>query len=449
MPSRSTDLCLATRRGCARGFVFGASLLAAAVAPPAAYASAPAAAATAPAAAASAPAAAASAPADDEGTLAFHVSRVPRAAAARAPTAAPALSRPADMSTFTEESLNELHFLGAQARYGLNLFGGASLGLALPATGGHPAAFSVDGLDIVLTGKLGGSISAVSEINFEFDDFNEPAVDIERMALRWSSGRFFVDAGRFHTNLGYWNATYHHGRWLALPVGRPRWVAFEDEGGVLPVHFVGIAAGASVPLGQGSLDWMASVGNGRGARVEEVQAKLDLDNDKMVHLRAEYSHIGGSDLRIGVTGVYDRVKGQPKALRPLLPDAPLDEVIAGLHVAYPGLPVTCLAEGYAIYHWGGGQRWTTAGGFVLLGYAFDRVTPYVMLERMRGFGGADPYFAAKAPRGASGADRSEVTAGVRVDVTLWSSVKVQYEMVHDHAGAPLVHEGIVDWSFGI
>ena len=39
---------------------------------------------------------------------------------------------------------------------------------------------------------------------------------------------FKVAAGRFHTALGYWNETYHHGTYLHTSITRPVAVRFED-----------------------------------------------------------------------------------------------------------------------------------------------------------------------------------------------------------------------------
>lgn len=45
--------------------------------------------------------------------------------------------------------------------------------------------------------------------------------------------------GRFHTPLGIWNTTYHHGVYLQTSIKRPSIVEYEDDGGILPLHTTG------------------------------------------------------------------------------------------------------------------------------------------------------------------------------------------------------------------
>ena len=56
------------------------------------------------------------------------------------------------------------------------------------------------------------------------------------------------------------------------------------------------------------------------------------------------------------------------------------------------MPLLFIAEGYDVAHVALGHQWTTYGGFILLGYAVGRVTPYVEVERIASKGGTDPFF---------------------------------------------------------
>ena len=110
---------------------------------------------------------------------------------------------------------------------------------------GRSRAIGGDGTEL----RLGGQVRALAEVAFEYVDEGTPVADLERLELRWSGERLRLSLGRMHTRLGYYNTAYHHGAWLELPISRPRAVAFEDEGGLLPVHLVGIEAGYRQPLG--------------------------------------------------------------------------------------------------------------------------------------------------------------------------------------------------------
>ena len=87
----------------------------------------------------------------------------------------------------------------------------------------------------------------LAEIVFEFEeDDNEAVLDPERIQVRWAPSTLFsLTAGRMHTPLGYWNETFHHGTWFQTTAARPLLYEFEDDGGILPVHMVGLQAAAT------------------------------------------------------------------------------------------------------------------------------------------------------------------------------------------------------------
>ena len=95
------------------------------------------------------------------------------------------------------------------------------------------------------------------------DDFNE--AEIERVSLKYTfTEKFALSAGRFHTPLGYWNTTYHHGQRLFDTAERPFFLEFEDSErgtGVLPMHTVAMRASGKWELNAGSYDYDLLVGN--------------------------------------------------------------------------------------------------------------------------------------------------------------------------------------------
>ena len=99
----------------------------------------------------------------------------------------------------------------------------------------------------------------------EPDTTNEFSIDIERYQLTYRVNDYFsVSGGRFHTAIGYYNTAYHHGNWFSTAEGRPIMYLFEDSGGVLPVHTVGVTMTGLVPqTGNLGLHWIAEIGNGR------------------------------------------------------------------------------------------------------------------------------------------------------------------------------------------
>jgi hypothetical protein len=216
-------------------------------------------------------------------------------------------------------------------------------------------------------------------------------VDVERLHVRWQAEPFFLEAGRFHTAFGYWNNAYHHGSWLQPTIERPRWVNFEDDGGMLPVHLVGIDMGVKLKSGSRSFNVVASIANGRGKIVDDVRTTHDYQSMKTLHLAVEYVGLIWPDLRVGIAGMYDLIPGQPATVRPALPDVAIDEWIGGVHIAYPSVPLLFIAEAYLVRHVHEGQRWSTYGGFGLLGYALGPVDFYSVRADRRALW-RDPFF---------------------------------------------------------
>ena len=142
-------------------------------------------------------------------------------------------------------SIQELTIRSVRWRYSLNFFGDVSMSGGKPSDGEHAFGFGLGGQDVLIRGELSENIVATTEMAFEAGEDGGIGVDLERFNVRWQSSRYFVEAGRTHTSFGYWNNAYHHGRWLQPTIERPRWVAFEDDGGILPVHWVGAGARAA------------------------------------------------------------------------------------------------------------------------------------------------------------------------------------------------------------
>jgi hypothetical protein len=352
------------------------------------------------------------------------------------------------MEEVSTPSAAELAIGTVRSRFSLNFFGDTTLSLGYPTAPDHYLSFGFGAQDLLLKGELGNHIVATTEIAMEPDD-SGIVVDVERFGVRWQSQRFFVEMGRTHTSFGYWNNAYHHGRWLQPSIDRPRWVAFEDAAGMLPVHWVGIDVGAKLKAGPGSLNLYASVGNGRGLIVDDVRNARDYQSLKAVHLAAEYVGIRWPELRAGLSLVLDRIPAQPLAIRPSLPDLPIDELIAGAHVAFASYPLVLIAEGYAVIHRVDSQQWSTYGGFALLGYAFGRFTPYAEFESVSSSGGADPFFIPDvAAPDVPSFDTAGGILGLRIDLSDWTALKAEYRYTRSIDTSTNFQEGLINWSWG-
>jgi len=356
--------------------------------------------------------------------------------------------RPTTMDEVAQDSEQELHFGRLKARYVFNFFGEVLFAVRSPGGGERSPAFAIGAQDFVLRGQLGDHIAATTEFAIEFGEDNTPGVDLERLSVRWQNEHFYIDAGRSHTDIGYWNTAYHHGHWLQPSIERPSWVRFEDEAGLLPTHWVGLTGGADAKLGQGTLRLTLAVGNSRGKVADDIRNNLDYQASKAVYAKLEYVGFGAlHDLRVGLSGVYDKIAAQDATVRPALAGQAIDEWIGGFHVAYPSLPVLLIIEGYLIAHRSAAQLWRTYGGFILLGYAFGPMMPYVEASQILSAGGMDPFFIPDHTAGAMSIEQLDLIAGLRFDVSSWSALKLEYAYAHSPY-ASTRHTVTLDWSWG-
>jgi hypothetical protein len=163
---------------------------------------------------------------------------------------------------------------------------------------GDTTSFSLGQLDLFVTSDISERFKFISEIVFEagpnniYGAVSGPGntfgVDIERYLLQYShNDHFNISVGRGHTAIGYYNTAYHHSSWLQTTTGRPFIFAFEDSGGILPIHMIGVSVSGQVPSGSLGLHYVAELGNGRASRTpleEPVQNENDDQNRKAFDL---------------------------------------------------------------------------------------------------------------------------------------------------------------------
>jgi hypothetical protein len=330
-------------------------------------------------------------------------------------------------------------------------------------------AFAVGVFDMLFTANLEKSLSMTSEFTARYEP-NAPLAELERLHLRWRpSKHFFLEVGRFHTDLGYWNVAYHHGRYLQLSVDRPRTIAL--HGGLLPVHWIGAQTGVSVGIGPGTINLIGSVGTAR-EKIGTVGHSLHGSNFTAingVHGKLDFSGFLHRDLHFGVSAVYDRIPGEPAFVRPGLPDQSIDEKVGNAYIALPSVPVIFIAEAYGIEHSlnssarpeNVGSKWRTFGAFAMLGYQIGRFTPYIRGEYIGSEVGAyifDPYYHPE-PKSTDGfkvsLDAKEGIVGTRIDPSDWCSIKLEYRVLGGigtrvaELPTPVIHTAVASWSFGI
>ncbi|MFZ5864043.1 MAG: hypothetical protein ACOYXR_14550 [Nitrospirota bacterium] len=300
-------------------------------------------------------------------------------------------------------------------------------------------AFAIGPVDFYVAESLGPRMDVLTEIAFE-----SGIVDLERLQISYLfSDALKVSAGRFHSSLGYWNTAYHHGAFLHTTIKRPFFLNFEDEGGVLPVHSVGLLASGRLFTDAGEFAYGAFVGNGSsistGPPLElDPNNESDPNKNKAVGLRAMISPTGLHGWTVGASGYSSRVIDDQA---PLTLD--VTQTILGADAVYLNGSIELIAEYFLVRDKNKLGTDTTNNHlyYVQLGREFDgRVTPYVRHEQMS-LDESDPYMDAL-----SAIDNRTETAGVRVRVGDQSVLKFEGRFITDN-GSDSHQEYGAQWAF--
>lgn len=282
--------------------------------------------------------------------------------------------------------------------------------------------FNLGNFDLYLTPQFGSNVRALVELNFEIDKDGAVGTDLERLQI----GYAFNDAlttwlGRFHTPYGYWNTAFHHGAQIQTSVLRPRFLDFEDKGGILPAHTTGAWATGSVNLGSSRFGYDAYVGNAQHIDTEGV---LDMKMAGSTQFRAIgggnlwYSPRSLSALRVGVHGMRGDVES----------DNPANLTLTRLNmVGGYGVFIDDNWEALAEYYrfnnddlsGGTGSHQSTAW-YAQLGYNFGRITPYGRLEKAT-LDQGDNYFSQQF----DGRSYNRSVIGVRYDIDPKTALKFE------------------------
>jgi len=329
-------------------------------------------------------------------------------------------------------------------RVDLNFFGDVSM---VQSTA-QDAAFAIGPLGFQVTAHLTQELVGRTEFAMSFDN-GDTVLDVERAYLEYRSPHWMLAAGRTHAELGYWNNAFHHGRWLQLTINRPRVLRFEDEGGMLPVHQVGITAVYGPSRGEAGLEVGVGVGNGHGRVLEQIQTTGDDNHAKSMLLRVGAVGYGHPALRFGINVAVDDIAAQPEAVRPLAPDASILELITGVYLSLRAEHVLVFSETYNIAHFAMGQSWQVTDGFLLAGYRLDKTIPYAQIEARRGDGAVDPFYnpsPALNSETVSPTNYVEGLVGVHYDLNSWSALKL--EVADRRFNGTSDYRVELNWSFG-
>jgi hypothetical protein len=293
------------------------------------------------------------------------------------------------------------------------------------------SSFQLGQYDLFFSSRLGEGWRFLAETVFEYDG-GSFIVDVERVQIHYAvAPGISLVAGKQHTPIGYWNTEYHHGSLLQPTIQRPSMYLFEDEGGVLPIHTMGLGISGR-GIGKQSLKFDVLLGNGIGSSPVE-----DNNGDKSVTVSV--SSRLHSSARVGVSAYTTAVTAGVAAPDGHEVEENFRQSILGPTVVYDGRRLEMRAEYLRI--WNGTDARTTATNalYAYLGIRSGRLVTYGRFDRIASELG-DLYF--------ENDESNQYVVGARWDASALSVLKFEFQTtVSDLRGTTRRMVGQVAVSF--
>lgn len=309
--------------------------------------------------------------------------------------------------------------------------------------------FQIGTIDLYLAKQIDKKVNFVLELAFE-PDAKGVNFDAERAFAQYTVDPWLkVAVGRFHTALGYWNDTYHHGTYLHTSVTRPVMERFEDGGGLLPTHTIGVELRGNGLWGTSNVGYIFNFGNGRGPLADPPTMVYSYNHTHSISF-VLYDELSNG-LRFGPSFYTSKLPGgKTYANGDALP-TPYDtsgapsgtETIYGAHLVYNSPFWEILAEYANLRHDydDGNQNTVINALYAQVGVHVGMLTPYLRYE-LNDSDKPDAYLATALAQGSR-----YFTAGARYELTASSALKLEYNYVQRYSGD---HQWgtILNWAYG-
>lgn len=303
--------------------------------------------------------------------------------------------------------------------------------------------FALGQFNLFMTSRISSRANVLAELIVEPGDNNAISVDLERLLFNYSvSDSLNISLGRYHTSIGYYNTAYHHSFWMQTTVARPFLFQFEDDGGILPVHNVGLSLNGALLSKDLGLHHVVEVGNGRTSRSRidgAEQNAIDENGHKSLNLAMFVRPERWRGLQAGFSYYLDRLTPDAGSLfeNPTNPfpasvaaRARIDERILAAHVVYQSSRFEFLNEAVLIGHDLNGYRaFYTPGFYSQVSNRWGQVRPYFRYQYVNA-NSYEPVF------GDVGL-RQGPSAGVRFDFTESAAFKIEYDRTMLRGIAPV------------
>jgi hypothetical protein len=283
------------------------------------------------------------------------------------------------------------------------------------AASGMNNAFSLGQFDLFITSRINDRTGVLAELVTESDEENRFGTEIERLLFQHSVNEYLnVSLGRYHTALGFYSTAYHHGTWLQTATGRPFLFSFEDEGGILPIHNVGVSLNGRIPGAPSSVKYVLEVGNGRSHSMgEPVQNAVDDNGSKAVNAGIVVKPESMPGFQAGFNLYFDRLKSASSQK--------IGQAILAGHAVYVSGKFEWLNEGVVIRNQSMGTTYSTPAFYTQIARQWGSVKPYLRYEWLHA-PSAEPIY------GDLGLRRG-LALGVRYDINDSACIKLQYDHV--------------------
>lgn len=303
--------------------------------------------------------------------------------------------------------------------------------LTIPPTPVHNG-FQFGEFDLFMSSRLSSTLSFLSEVVLGSDASNFWGLDVERAQLTYKPSEYFqLSFGRMHTSIGFYNTAYHHGTWFSTATGRPFMYYFEDSGGILPVHIVGVEAEGLLPhSGKFNAHWIAEVGNGTSSLVigqpivnQPVQNFQPDKNHKAYNIAGYIRPDWVSGLQIGAN-YYNDVR---------VPDGVphVNNSVVGAYLVYITTSWEFLNEFQLQrdHSFGSLVTYNTPLGYTQISRKFGKFRPYFRWQEVN-VPNNDPLY------GSVGRYEGP-SEGLRVDFFDYAALKVQYNRIYTRNPLPM------------
>lgn len=294
---------------------------------------------------------------------------------------------------------------------------------------------AVGSVDFYLTPEFGDRVKSLIELVFEVDADGSLATDLERVQI----GYTFADAatgwlGRFHTPYGYWNTAFHHGQQIQTALNRPRFLDFEDKGGILPAHATGVWLTGMLPISGNKLGYDvysanapeiavegSIAGGDRGALDMKMGGKANNNFSAMTGFNLSVRPGVLPDLTLGIHGLQAKITAFDSSSASIPVNSTKLNIVGG-YAVFQDDSLELMTEYYRFNNKkeADGSRHKSTAWYAQVGYVIGRYTPYVRFEKTT-LDTTDDYFRDQE----SGDSYQRSALGVRYDLNAKASLKVE------------------------